>query len=99
MDKSKLQSNVYYFNADVVPGAWAKREQSVWCYDYPEYTDVDNNVYTNVTVTMNENQIIDENIDWWTAEMIKVGKQDRISFENCIEDWIVSHWAYKKENE
>jgi hypothetical protein len=30
---------------------------------------------------------------WWQEQMRKVGKESEICLQNCIEDFIVVHWA------
>jgi len=32
---------------------------------------------------------------WWKKQMRKVDKHDQISPRNCVEDWIVVHWAWE----
>ena len=58
-----------------------------WRYQEPG----DDGEPTLVTVT--EGEIRRLYYPYWKKQMRKVGKQDQISFENCIEDWIVVHWA------
>ena len=45
-----------------------------------------------------EDQIIAEYWDYWCGRMRKVGKEDMISRERCIEDWITVHWAMEVTN-
>jgi len=40
-----------------------------------------------------EDQIMEEFWGHWSVQMIKAGKSHLITRENCIEDWIVVHWA------
>lgn len=42
---------------------------------------------------LTEDQIIAEYWDYWCSQMRKVSKEDMISRERCIEDWITVHWA------
>lgn len=42
---------------------------------------------------MSEAQILRDYYPWWKSQMEKRGKQDLISEESCIEDWIVVNWA------
>lgn len=44
-------------------------------------------------ITMTEQEILDEYYPYWQERMWKVGKADLISPQNCIEDWVVVHWA------
>lgn len=50
-------------------------------------------------LTITEDEIIERYYDWWVNEMYRVGKQDLISKENCIEDWVVSNWAWEVEDD
>lgn len=50
-----------------------------------------------VETIMSEEEILATFFPWWSAQMIKVGKADLISPANCIEDWVVVHWASKVE--
>lgn len=47
----------------------------------------------HVQETFSEDQIIASYFEYWKSKMIKVNKQDLITFENCIEDWKIIHWA------
>ena len=60
-----------------------------WRFDYPG----DNS--ERLTCTKTEAEIISEYFPWWSEQMTKVGKQDQISEQACIEDWVVVHWAYE----
>ena len=52
----------------------------------------------NVVETWSEKQIIQSPYHtYWCSKMIEVGKQDQISIERCIEDWIVVHWAIETD--
>lgn len=44
-------------------------------------------------VTKTEEQILEEYWEYWKGKMIAAGKESMISEENCIEDWVVCHWA------
>jgi len=47
-------------------------------------------------VEMSEEDILAEYFDWWSSQMRKAGKDESLVTErNCIEDWIVVHWAQK----
>ncbi len=56
-----------------------------WCY--PDYE------LGQVVVAMSEGDIIDEYWEYWSEAMMKKGLDDLITKENCIEDWVVVHWA------
>lgn len=51
----------------------------------------------HVQETFSEDQIIASYFEYWKSKMIKVNKQDLITFENCIEDWKVIHWAIETD--
>lgn len=36
---------------------------------------------------------------YWSEKMKKAGKEDLISFENCLEDWMVVNWAEEIKDE
>lgn len=43
--------------------------------------------------TITAADIIKEYFPYWQEQMKKVGKEDMISHERCIEDFCVVHWA------
>lgn len=50
-------------------------------------------------ITMSEDEIRKEYYPWWYRKMCeKFGKEhvdSTYSFEDCLEDWITVHWAWK----
>ncbi len=48
-------------------------------------------------VTMTEREILRQYYEYWRAGMVRIGKLDDITPENCIQDWVVVHWAWKGE--
>jgi len=40
-----------------------------------------------------EEEIKNEYFNWWSNQMKNVAKEDLISLDNCIIDWIIVHWA------
>lgn len=50
-------------------------------------------------ITITDQQILYDFWDYWQSKMVqKFGDCDpRITHENCIEDWIVTHWAWEKK--
>lgn len=46
-------------------------------------------------VTMTEREILRTFYEYWRGEMVKAGKLDEITPENCIQDWVVVNWAAK----
>ena len=51
----------------------------------------------HVQETFSEYQILQSYFDYWYGQMRKVGKLDEISIENCIEDWVCGHWAWRTD--
>lgn len=47
---------------------------------------------------INNHQIINEYFQYWSEKMASVGKAAEISYEKCIEDFCVVHWAFEVEN-
>jgi hypothetical protein len=46
--------------------------------------------------TLTEDQIIDYYWEYWSGQMRKVGRsEDMITRENCIEDFVIIHWAWE----
>ena len=63
---------------------------TTWRYDYP---NEDGGV---TTVTKTEEEILDEFWDDWCRLMYAAGKDPEVcTFRDCINDWIVSNWAYE----
>ena len=40
-----------------------------------------------------EDEILESTWDDWTKMMKEAGRLDRISHQNCIDDWCTAHWA------
>lgn len=49
----------------------------------------------NQVVQVTEEEILSTYFDYWSSQMVKAGKQDLISPENCIDDFVVVHWAWE----
>lgn len=45
--------------------------------------------------TLSEEQVLKSYYKYWLKKMILAGKDDEISEERCIEDWIFIHWAWE----
>jgi hypothetical protein len=46
--------------------------------------------------TMTEDQIIEFYWTYWSSQMRKVGRpEEMITRENCIEDFVIIHWAWE----
>lgn len=56
-----------------------------WCYPDEKFGDV--------IVAMSEDDIIDEYWEYWSESMIELGRHQFVSVKNCIDDWVVAHWA------
>jgi len=46
-----------------------------------------------VIVEMSEAEIIATYYPYWQEQMRRVGKESQISEQECINDWVVVHWA------
>lgn len=42
-----------------------------------------------------EEEIINEYYDYWCKQIFRVHKSPMITIENCIEDFLIIHWAYE----
>jgi len=47
------------------------------------------------TYTYTRKEILERYYARWCKKMIHAGKEDMISEDLCIDDWIVKHWAFK----
>lgn len=46
--------------------------------------------------TITDEEILDSYYPYWKEQMRKVDKENQISPELCIEDFIVIHWAHEE---
>ena len=44
-------------------------------------------------VTMSDQEILDYYWDYWSNKMLAEGPNDMCTFENCIDDFCIVHWA------
>ena len=51
----------------------------------------------HVVETWNEDQIIRSYYTYWYANMVRAGKADEATKENCILDWTIVHWAVETD--
>lgn len=51
----------------------------------------------HVKETFSEDQIIESYFQYWSYKMKNTGKEDLISKEKCIEDWVVIHWGIETD--
>ncbi len=67
-------------------------------YSYNEYSEED-----SVVVTKSEKEIIDEYYDFWYDRMCKKFGKEQVDANytkyDCIDDWIVTHWAWEVNDE
>lgn len=61
-----------------------------WTICYPDESG-------HVEETLSEAMILQYYYPYWSEQMHKVGKQDMISEELCIEDWVIVHWAWETD--
>lgn len=59
----------------------------VWEICYPDEK------YGDVTECLTEKGILDQYYEYFSTQMLKVGKSPLITEQNCIQDWIIVHWA------
>jgi len=64
-----------------------------WTFCEPYYPSQDNDGYEDMEYTYSEGDILEEYWDWWSSEMVRLGRHSLISSQNCIDDWVVTHWA------
>lgn len=58
-----------------------------WLYVEPD------EAFRPVSCIRTEAQILREYWPFWSGRMRELGRQHLISPRNCIEDWIIMHWA------
>lgn len=46
-----------------------------------------------VSYVLTEQEILAYYWDYWVDQMLKAGKEDLISEQNCIEDYVVVNWG------
>jgi len=53
----------------------------------------------HVQETWNEEQIMSSYLPYWTSKMLDHfgGPHSSITRENCLDDWIVVHWAVETD--
>lgn len=64
-------------------------------YSYYEYDPL----LGDITVTFSDEYIRKYYYPYWSKKMKEAGKEDQISYEKCLEDWIVVHWAWEVKDE
>lgn len=63
-------------------------------YRFSEPRDPDNNDYTPVDITLSKQEVLDSYYEYWSTRMLKINKLPMVTESNCIEDWLVIHWAW-----
>jgi len=53
----------------------------------------------NIVVTVTESDILRDYWPYWNKHMLELGRHEQISKENCIEDFVVVHWAWEVKDE
>lgn len=49
------------------------------------------------THALTRDEILEQYWEYWTSQMKRIGKEDLISEDNCITDFMVIHWAWTEE--
>lgn len=66
-----------------------------WSMSYPDENDND------VVETLSEDEIIAQYYPYWSGRMIEKYGQEEFdetwSKKECIEDWVVVHWAWESK--
>lgn len=61
---------------------------------YYSYVEPDGDSdWTATRVIMSADEILGDYWDFWSSKMKEFGKSDKISHQNCIDDWCTVHWA------
>lgn len=58
-----------------------------------KYIEPGDDGITPVEHILTDEEILKQYRAYWTERMCIVGKANEISEENCIQDWVVIHWA------
>jgi hypothetical protein len=67
-------------------------------FEFTEPADPKNDDFSPVVVRYSEEEIREYYFPYWEGKMRQSGKDDLISFENCLEDWCTTHWAREIPN-
>lgn len=67
---------------------FAQPENPLWRYNDPSNIE---------PIDICEQQILLQYFPWWSGEMMRMGRQDLISEDNCIQDWVTVNWAWRVE--
>ena len=52
---------------------------------------------TSGVYDLTEDEIIEQYFDYWSGEMKRIGREDLISKDRCIDDFLTIHWAWEIE--
>tara|TARA_R110000868_G_scaffold79604_23_gene226458 strand:+ start:2306 stop:2578 length:273 start_codon:yes stop_codon:yes gene_type:complete len=70
-----------------------------WTYCEPHYLSTSSEAYENLYYTYSDGDILEEYWEFWAGEMVRLNRyfneqrEPLITSENCINDWVVTHWA------
>ncbi len=45
--------------------------------------------------TLSEKRILADYFPYWSKRMREVGREHLITKQNCIDDWVTLHWAWR----
>ena len=62
-------------------------------WQYLEPRDPENGDWTGVPITVTDADILRDYFPHWSSVMRRAGKEDQISEETCIADFVVTQWA------
>tara|TARA_R110000868_G_scaffold206151_2_gene454892 strand:- start:2867 stop:3088 length:222 start_codon:yes stop_codon:yes gene_type:complete len=70
-----------------------------WCYAEPVY-DANGKIIDDKVLEITEAQILESYYPFWSDTMRDLGREDKISDQNCIDDFVTVNWCWeKKESE
>lgn len=75
--------------AEAVINAWSRK----WAYWEPTWEPNTGSQWSARFVVRTEQQILDETFVWWSGRMRERGLDHLITYEQCIQDWVVVNWA------
>lgn len=68
----------------------------IYCYNEPIFDDK-GNLLDSYIIKISVRMIIEEYWDYWQKRCFELKRYTILNVENCIEDFIVTNWAWKKE--
>lgn len=82
--------------AHALVAAW-KREHGMDKSRTWQWVEPGEDGVTPVVQTITDGEILDTYYRWWSEQMLNVGRSPMITEQNCIDDFVVIHWASSKE--